>query len=349
MTRAEPPEPLRVRILDVGQGDAIVAILPGARRALVVDAFDGPKVLSTLEDEGVEELVLFLSHSDADHVRGVDYLIDNFDGTFVACFFNGDRLSATLKSAYVTRLRFLASATRAQPGSWSAPFDIGLNSDTRFASVALPPVAIEVLHPTYDERMSFLGASTNEASGVLRLSYRLEEDVSRCILLTGDVQLTGISCMMHRLGSEGGALRADVIKYPHHGSWPKDAPGMGQFPGRTRRTMQQFLEAVDPEVICLSVGFANPRGHVRPEVFGAFAALARGGCRLARVLCTQFTAACLRRREACDPARCAADIEVRIGEDIPRGMEVMPSPTEHLRRILSVTDRVHAGCAPLLD
>ena len=64
----------RIRFLNVGQGDATVILLPGSTRAVIVDVFDGPRVLEAIEEEGVDELVAFLSHSDRDHAAGLEYL-----------------------------------------------------------------------------------------------------------------------------------------------------------------------------------------------------------------------------------------------------------------------------------
>jgi len=343
VTQPDLSQALRVRILDVGQGDAIVVILPGRRRALVVDAFSGERVLSVLQDEGIEELFLFLSHSDEDHVAGVDYVLDNFEGSLLGCVFNADRLSASPRSEYVTRLRYLARATR-EHGGWSADFDTGLNTDRRFDGLCSAPVAAEVLHPTDDERKSLMG-TTNEASGVLRISYGPGSDRAKAVLLCGDVQLTGISCLMHRLEAEPNRLRAEILKYPHHGSWPEEYPGIAQFPGYGRRTMADFLEAVDPEVTCLSVGLDNPHGHVCAEVFATLSAIARDGMRLRRVLCTQITATCLREQQLCPALGCAGDIEIRIGQGIQDGLEVVPNLKKHTERIFSLTDSEHAGCA----
>ena len=80
------PDVLRLKVLDVGEGDTIVLILPGGVRAIVVDAFVGSRVVDTLEDEGVDEVILFLTHSDEDHVKEMQYIIDNFAGTFLAFF-----------------------------------------------------------------------------------------------------------------------------------------------------------------------------------------------------------------------------------------------------------------------
>jgi beta-lactamase superfamily II metal-dependent hydrolase len=185
---------LRVRVLDVGQGDAILVFLPGARRALVVDAFDGERVIRALEENAIDEIILFLSHSDKDHVDGVHYLLDNFRGHFLAFFYNKDRLNARLESPYAARLRILAQATREQAMKvkdvWSGDFNTNLNSDGRFPQLVPVPISLEVLHPTHDEQSSLLGTSTNETAGILRIVYTFSDGVTRTVLLTGDLQLT---------------------------------------------------------------------------------------------------------------------------------------------------------------
>lgn len=339
---------LRVKVLDVGEGDAIVLLLPNCQRAVVVDAFDGQRVLDVLEDEEVKELLLFLSHSDRDHVKGVQYLLANFPGDFLGFFYNRDRLSKALASEYRAMLQALAKATRRLSDPFSSDFNTNLNSDTRFKPLVQPPVSLEVLHPAHHEQSSLLGTSTNEPAGILQVVYTNAAGASLAILLAADVQLTGISCMLHRFCADPSKLRADILKFPHHGAWPTDYPGILQFAGMPRRTIAEFLEAVDPQVVILSVGFANPHEHVRPDVFAALQDLAVKKKRLHRIVCTQFTNTCLHTKGTCDPPRCAGDVEIRIGGGTHGGIEVLPQGTAHAQRILAVTDRAHAGCGQLL-
>ena len=144
---------------------------PGVRRRRL----DGGRVVRALEDNAIDELVLFLSHSDQDHVEGVQYVLQNFGGRFLALLYNRDRLNARPRSSYVKLLRTLAEATRDQATRnedvWSGDFNSGLNFDIRFPELIPSPVSLEVLHPTHDEQGNLLGTSTNEASGVLRLVY----------------------------------------------------------------------------------------------------------------------------------------------------------------------------------
>ena len=90
------PGTVRVRVLNVGQGDAIVGILPGGERAFVVDVYDADKVLDFLAAEGISEVVLFLSHSDRDHTAGASDFIAEFprSGGILGIFYNHDRLNA---------------------------------------------------------------------------------------------------------------------------------------------------------------------------------------------------------------------------------------------------------------
>jgi|GEM_PF-4304322 len=344
---------LRVRVLNVGQGDAVVVFLPESPRALVVDAFESERVLRALEENAIAEIVLFLSHSDKDHVDGVQYLLDNFRGRVVAFLYNRDRLNAVLGGRYVELLRSLARATREQAtrneSVWSSDFNTNLNADARFCWLVTAPVSLDVLHPTHDEQSSLLGTSTNEASGVLRIAFTFSDGTTRSVLLTGDVQLTGVSCLLHRFHNFGDRLRADVLKFPHHGAWPANYPAINQFPGVEKRTLTKFLEAVDPKIVILSVGMENKHGHVRKEAFEALLALRRHHLRLTRLVCTQITPTCLRSPKRSGPPACGGDVEIRIGDGLPDRIEVSPAEPEHLSRILSLTDRDQAACSPLLQ
>lgn len=342
---------LRIRILDVGQGDAIVAILPGGDRALVVDAYDGYRVSQVLDEEGIREVALFLSHSDRDHIYGVPDLVSNVGNMgvrIVAFFFNADRLADKVRSEYVTNLRFLARATRGGVQPWSDTFDTGLIHDDRFPSIAPNPVSLTVLHPTHSERISLLGTSTNEASGVLRIAYAHDDGSEASVLLTGDVQLTGMSCMLHNHADAPGVLRADVLKFPHHGAWPSAYDGWTQFAGRKKRSVADFLAAVDPRTVVISVGRQNGHDHVKREVFEALREARGAGGRLSRIVCTQFTDTCLNGDTDCQLTACAGDIEVRMGAGVPNGIEVLPPLDDHCASILAATTKDKAGCGRLL-
>lgn len=62
------------------------------------------------------------------------------------------------------------------------------------------------------------------------------------ILLTGDIEAPAQQALLR----QGTALRADILKLPHHGS---------------RTTTKDFLDAVHPRLTLISVGVENTFGH----------------------------------------------------------------------------------------
>lgn len=343
---APSPDVLRLMVLDVGEGDTIILILPGGTRAIVVDAFFGDLVIETLQEEGVDELILFLTHSDNDHVKGMQYIIDNFPGEFLAFFYNRDRLAAQLTSRYRKNLTSLGAATRKLTNPVSGDFNVNLNYDTRFTPLIPNPVSVEILHPTHDEQSSFVGTTTNEGSGVMRVDYRGAGGNVWSILLAADVQLMGISCLMHRHRADLSKLRANILKFPHHGSWPTAYAAVSQFSDVPRKTMADFLQAVNPQYVVLSVGHDNTHGHVKTEVFNAL--LDIPSRRLQRILCTQITRACLATETAPATPQCAGDVEIRIGGVANGGIEVLPPKSAHKNTIRRLTTLTDAKCASLL-
>ena len=67
-------------------------------------------------------------------------------------------------------------------------------------------------------------------------------------MLTGDIE----AVVEHQLVSDGGLLTSTVLKAAHHGSCSS--------------TTEEFVGAVDPEVVVISVGADNDFGHPCAEV-----------------------------------------------------------------------------------
>ncbi len=99
-------------------------------------------------------------------------------------------------------------------------------------------VSFKVLHP-YDDT----AATVNDASLVLKVSGRYAS-----FLFTGDVQHRGEEDLL----AVGEALRADVLKVPHHGS--------------VSSTSMEFLHLVAPHVNIISVGRDNQYGMPHQDV-----------------------------------------------------------------------------------
>jgi competence protein ComEC len=181
---AHPVEGLRVTVLDVGQGDAIL-LEPGDGEALLVDA--GPAdadVASLVSDRGVERLAAVIAtHSQADHVGGFPDLLARIPT---------DRL------LYARTDRTLLGAA-VSAGSDPAPIAEGdrLRSGSLRVRVLWPPRASVDAPPD-------ASADANALSLVLLARWRKFE-----ILLTGDAEA-------ELAPVDPGPV--DVLKLAHHGS-----------------------------------------------------------------------------------------------------------------------------------
>jgi competence protein ComEC len=220
-------ERLELYVLDVGQGDALVLMLPRGRVA-VIDAGGGMGggqgarvVVPFLRGMNVQRLAFVAaSHADADHVGGLDAVLNAFD---VGMLLHGPHQAQTLAWNEVLD----AVREREIPS-----FEVRAGDRLR----GFDPVALEILGP-------WPGLHRNDASVVMLVRYGEIE-----ILLTGDIERSGEL----RLVAEGVARDIDVLKVAHHGS--------------ATSTTREFLEAFTPEIALISAGRNNRFGHPAADV-----------------------------------------------------------------------------------
>ncbi len=189
---AEGPAPgLRIEVLDVGQGDAIL-LRPAAAPALLVDGGPpGAGLLARLEADGVEGLAaVVVTHDQSDHSGGVAELLGRLPiGRLLYA-----RLGRPLRSA----------ATAAGV----APTRIAAGDSVRSGALRL-----DVLWPPPDLLAAPLGtADPNRQALVLLLRWR---DFS--MLLTGDAEAEAVPI-------DPGPV--DVLKVAHHGSEDTGLPSL---------------------------------------------------------------------------------------------------------------------------
>jgi competence protein ComEC len=184
---ASGPGDLRITILDVGQGDAILVTTPNGER-VVVDG--GPSGIVLARELGEvlphwqrEIAAVVLTHPDADHVGGLPALLRRFEVGRV--YDNGEERDTEI-FAHFEELAGTRHALR------------------RGEVFEVDGVRFETLWPVAGP----LEGPRNAASVVLRVTYG-----DAVILLTGDIEETAQRALMAT-----GAVGAHVVKVPHHGA-----------------------------------------------------------------------------------------------------------------------------------
>ena len=241
-----PDGRLHIDFLDVGQGDSALVTFPTGQTLLV----DGGGTLNyrPKDEEGesfepdkrsigesvVSEVLwakgyshidhILATHADADHIEGLVDVAKNF-GIGSAIFGR----TPTDDPDYVA----LAEVLRRK----RIPAEIIARGEV----LKFGDATVEVLYPLPADDPDQI--SDNDHSVVLRITYG-----SRSILLTGDIERRAEADLIN----DGGTLKADLIKVPHHGS-------------RTSST-QAFIDAVAPSSAVISVGRTSPFGHPHKDV-----------------------------------------------------------------------------------
>jgi competence protein ComEC len=296
------PPPVELAVLNVGQGDTIVVSVPSKGEAVVIDCVDAESVFEYLRDRRIQHLrALVLTHLHLDHYRDAVRLLRNCEKRLnLRCeglYFHWDHPRSRAEqdrllrdadvhgddgvparhAEYIRRTghRELLAWIEENPrvcgslarGKGSHPFT------GTFEQV------LEVVHPWHAHLHTLSGSGLNDTSAVLRV-----HGSGSCALLTGDIEACAWA-MMTKDGVE--ELRADVLKFPHHGAW------LGGDP-------REVLDAVQPTAVIVSVGTRGiTYDHPNNEVFAAIRERAPG----IRLLCTQATS-------KCGPANEAAGIAV---------------------------------------
>ncbi len=242
---------LRVTMVDVGQGDAILVQLPEGH-AILVDA--GPRLngadagerflLPYLRYRGVDRLdAVVVSHPHGDHLGGVPAVLRHLPVGMV--FDCGSALQGALPAEYAHLIDSLGLAHR------------NVRRGERLDLV--PSVRCYVLSPgegsAPDDTLD--NHAVNNQSVVLRIVYGRTS-----ILLSGDAEVGVEEEIAERYAT---FLKSDILKTGHHGSKTSSS--------------DPYLDAVKPAVAMISVGARNTFGHPSP---GVLARLVGRGVRILR-------------------------------------------------------------------
>jgi len=232
------PGQLELTVIDVGQGDSLLVVLPDGKRLLVdgggIPTF-GNRTPSQLDigedvvapylwDRGLRRVdAVALSHAHEDHIGGLPALVRDFHPRELWT-------GATPESPTWNKLRHEAQAD----GIPIIPMETGRH-------FAYGGTEMEVLAPFADYLPG--NEPKNNDSLVLRLRYG-----QRSFLLSGDIERP----IERRMVDENEVAPVDVLKVAHHGS-------------HTSCT-EEFLSASAPLFGIISVGWENSYGHPHRDV-----------------------------------------------------------------------------------
>lgn len=241
---------LRVAFLDVGQGDAAVVEVPGGP-VWLVDAGGRPfagagsaaerrwhgeepgrnALLRYLRARRIHRIdLVVLSHPHPDHYAGLGALLGEIEiGELWAA-----RPAAPVHPNYAA---LVAALQRTGARLVAPPLGVARRSGG---------AALEVLAPGRPGRPAEVDPvlGVNDSSLVVLLRY-----AGRRLLFTGDLEAEGEASL---LASAGAAVRADVVKVPHHGSRTSSTPA--------------FVAATAAGAAIVSCGPGNQFGFPAPAV-----------------------------------------------------------------------------------
>jgi competence protein ComEC len=228
----QPPpsgDELRVHVLNVGQGDAILIVAPGGK-VVLVDAGvpgSGKTVMSALQRYNIRQIDLMVAtHAHADHIGGADEVLKAVKVATVL----DSRVPNTTKN-YEDFLQAIQQTGAKYVGATvGQKFDLGGNATL---SVLAP------IQPFFKQSEIRSGGNEPNANSVVtRLDYG---DFS--MLLTGDAEEETEERMMNN----GANVTAKVLKVGHHGS--------------KYASSEKFLRQGKFEAAIISDGESNKYGH----------------------------------------------------------------------------------------
>ncbi len=182
---------IKVHYIDIGQGDAIYIKMPSGED-VIIDGGNkgkGDTIVAYLKKQKVDDIeVLISTHPDADHIGGLDEILDAY----------------RVENVYAPKVKH---TTQAYKDFLQAVKREGKTIKTAQMGVSLPikGVSAKFVGPV----KSYSNSDLNNWSAVLHVTYK-----KNTFLFTGDAEHVAEKDMTAKKQT----LRADVLKVGHHGA-----------------------------------------------------------------------------------------------------------------------------------
>jgi competence protein ComEC len=227
---------LKVKVLDIGQGDAILIQVAG--QVILVDSGDvqtRDKLVSYIKSQGITTIdKVLITHPHADHLGGMAAVLENF--TVKQIYDSGQTTTTALYRRYLATVQ-----------QKNIPFTLL----TAGNQLDLGGGAVLKIFAPGKSRIVNSNSDLNNNSIVAKLVYG-----NFSMLLTGDAEQESEEHMLKTYGAE---LKSTLLKSGHHGS-------------RTSSSLP-FLKAVAPDAAIISVGSNNDYQHPHPSTLKKYAGL----------------------------------------------------------------------------
>lgn len=237
-----PQGTISIKMLDVGQGDAI--LIQTQEQTVLIDTSDvdeRDKLRAQLAKAGVKKIdKVILTHPHADHIGGMEVLLD---GSYEigSIYDNGMPSTSKLYLSYMKKAKARGIPHHALKAGDVLDFGGGAQ--------------FKVLSPeeSFVQKGQQKGYKhdPNNESVVGRLTFG-----QFAMLFTGDAEKEAEASIAARYGSE---LKSQVLKAPHHGSKTSSSAA--------------YLRLVQPETCVISCGAGNDYGHPHKETLKKYAAI----------------------------------------------------------------------------
>ena len=221
---------LEVKVLNVGQGDAI--LIRTGKQTVLVDTSDideRDNLLRELKKAGVRVIdKLIITHPHADHLGGAALVFKEFDVREI--YDNGLAAKPKFYLDYLKMIKRKNIPYKELRAGDTLDFGNGVKFDV------LSPTADFINHGAKNAKGNI---DINGSSIVGRLTFG-----NFAMMLTGDIEMHGEKEI---LKNHSGDLKCQVLKVAHHGSKSSSS--------------EQFLKKVSPKVGIISCGTGNDYGH----------------------------------------------------------------------------------------
>lgn len=277
-----------VKFLDVGHGDSSIIYFENGKVA-IIDIVNVNKMLTELATRDIRVVdLLIISHSDADHCKGVNDFLQKFNAVGIVkniCF-NLDRkqLSSTMK---LILKKFLEIYRKEHITLLNGQIDTSIHKKELLSS---DNFKLFLIYPNMSEATeAYLKNSTNDTSIVCLLESKVCN-----VIFSGDLEGHGWKNLLERMPK----LKCEVLKMPHHGAYYDKKNGI---------ELRQILDVIQPIDVIISSGENKKYNHPNRLTIELLKE------KNINIYCTEFTHLCHCNANDFD-RKCYGDIEITVGD-----------------------------------